>query len=667
MTLAELEALRKSPDFDKRKAAKASAADALLASPPVIPDREGDWIFYYACPSDGTTLNPVIPTNNVAANESSRKSPANHQCPKCKKIYRDERTVAAYRCSLHYAAERAVLALGEAYAYTGDDKYAVGAKRVLLTYADDYPKYPKRRDRWGRNGWLAPLGGRRYAQSLDEAVGVIKLAKAYDLTRCSPGWSEAERAHVEKNLFRTVAETLLWFNQGINNHQTWYNAGLMCIASVLGDEALVRKVLTMSGGFEFQIERSVTSDGLWYEGAMAYHHYALQAMIEIVEAGRRMGLNLHEAPKFRAMIEAPLKYAYPNGQFPAINDSDLSNIDGFREKFLWAWKTYGEETFAQACARGDTAKLRELLGEKAVPSPSLVMESAHLAGAGLVALRRGAGENVACVFVDYGEHGGGHGHPDKLNICLYAVGREWVLDPGRLTYSHPEHKTWCKQTVAHNTVALDGQSQAATTGRCLWFRNETEYAACAVESDGAYPGRTLRRYLWLNDKMLVDVFEVESSSPHQVDWVVHAIADELTPVGEPGKAEPASPGNQNGYQHLTDARRWNAKGNTVWDFQDKTGKTLRLWLHGSGPETLFAARGIGYHVEQKVPTLLRRRTADKTKFVTVFDLTGNGGFVKSVKWEEKSREVVVETLQGTVRAKVSQQSETSPEAGGLKR
>ena len=53
---------------------------------------------------------------------------------------------------------------------------------ILLKLADDYPNYPRRHDRWGRTGFWARLGGRRYSQSLDEAVGIIKLAKAYDLS-----------------------------------------------------------------------------------------------------------------------------------------------------------------------------------------------------------------------------------------------------------------------------------------------------------------------------------------------------------------------------------------------------------------------------------------------------------------------------------------------------
>ena len=100
--------------------------------------------------------------------------------------------------------------------------------------------------------------------------------------------------------------------------------------------ALVGKVLTMRGGFHDQIKRSVGSDGLWYEGTMAYHNYALQAMIEIVDAGRRLGLPLHKEPRFRKMIEAPLQCAYPNGQFPAMNDSDPSFVSSFNASFLWA-------------------------------------------------------------------------------------------------------------------------------------------------------------------------------------------------------------------------------------------------------------------------------------------------------------------------------------------
>lgn len=627
-TALELEELKKSPEFPALRDARIRDADTLLAKPCVIPDKEAQWIFYYACPDDGTALSPSKP-------------PEEHQCPKCKKVLSDERTVAAYRCTLHYAAETAALTLGEAYAYTGEEKYAVEVKRILVRLADLYGTYPGRHDRWGHSGWFAPLGGRRYAQSLDEAVGAVKLTKAYDLTRDAKAWSDTDRAHVEKDFFRATADTLLRFNQDINNHQTWYNAGLISIASVLGDEEMVGKVLTMRGGFRDQLKRSVTSDGLWYEGTMAYHNYALQAMIGIVDAGRRMGLPLHEEPGVRAMIEAPLRFAYPNGQFPAINDSDPASMANFDDSFQWAWKTWRDPLFARAWARGDAEKLRKLGVEGKPPNVGTV----NLAGAGLVRMQRGADAEAACVFVDYGPHGAGHGHPDKLNVMLYAIGREWLLDPGRLDYSHKEYKSWCRQTVAHNTVVLDGGSQNPTTGKCLWLRDQPEYAACCVESDGAYPGSMLRRCLVLTPHMMVDVFDVESSKSHTMDWVAHATSESVMPPGEMPAGTEASPGKSNGYEHLSDSKSWKEAGASTWEFKAKDGKILRLWLAASVPETIFTAKGIGYYVNELVPCLLRRREGKGTRFVSVWDWSGDGRFIQSMA--EKDGRVEIVTKEGT--------------------
>jgi len=249
----ELAVRRASPGFPEQRAKSVQAAEALVENPPELPDGPGSWIFYYANPENGNRLVPISPTE--------------HQDPATGNVFADERTRAAYRTVLHGRAEAAALTLAWAYADSGDERYAAGVRRILGKLAEDYPGYPNRHDRWGLRGWFAPLGGRRYVQSLDEAHEIIKLAKAYDLTRTASVYSDEDRTKIEKDLFRATADTLLWFNQGINNHQTWYNAGLMAIASVLGDAELARKVVTMCGGFRDQLARSVGEDGLWYEGA----------------------------------------------------------------------------------------------------------------------------------------------------------------------------------------------------------------------------------------------------------------------------------------------------------------------------------------------------------------------------------------------------------------
>jgi hypothetical protein len=618
ISLAELTALKTSPEFPAQRDAAIAAAKPLLENPLPFPDGYGGWVFDYACPDDGTPLRAITPKE--------------HECPKCKKRYSGEREVVAYRGRMHHNLDSASYDLAWAYALGGNEKFAEEVKRILLKLADDYATYPGRRDRWGHTGWLAPLGGRRYVQSLDEAVGAIELAKAYDLTNQAGSWSDAERKHVEVDFFRATADSLLRFTQP-HNHQTWYNAGLVAIASALGDGDLLMKIITMNRGVLHQLENNVGSDGLWNEGTMAYHNYALQPLIQTADMTRRLGMNLHEHPRLRAMILAPFHAAYPNGQFPAINDSDRADIHMIDWAIAWAEKTYGE--------RSGVASLK--------------LRSESLADVGLAILRMGEGTNAVCTFLDYGPHGGGHGHFDKLNLMLYANGREWLLDPGRLTYSHKEYHTWVKTTAAHNTITLDGRSQAATTGKLLWLKEGEGWAGCAAECGDAYEAAVLRRYLLLTPTFLIDVCDVNAARATQIDWFAHALSDRLIAVdGLEGK--PKSPGSADGYQHLSDGLAYQVKPVTRWDFI--AGKNvLRLWVTGPEAEEIFSANGIGYTVDQKVPCLIRRQVAARARFVTVFDLTNNGRVINRLQAESNAeREPVVklETAQGNWRIQFDQ-------------
>ncbi len=613
ITQSEFAKLKAQPDFATKRDAAIKAGEALLAAPVQLPDNFAEWIFYYACADDGTPLKAL--------------NPQEHQCPKCGKIFTDERTRAAYRTTLHYACEAATQTLGWAYLYSGDERFAVEVKRILLTLAAQYPSYPPRHDRWGGKGEDARWGGRRYVQSLDEGVGIIKLAKGYDLTRTAATWTPSEKTLVERDLFGLTAQTLLHFNQDINNHQTWYNAGLMAIASVCGDAALVNKVLTMRGGYYDQLNRSLGRDGLWYEGAMVYHAYALQAMREIVDAGRRLHLPLHKEPKLRAMLLGPINAAYPNGAFPVINDSDPVNINIFNDDFAWAREVFQEPGFATTKAS---------------------TQSIDLPDAGLAILRQGEGEGANSVFLDYGLHGAGHGHFDKLNITLYANGREWLLDPGRIGYNHKEYLSWAKHTAAHNTVSLGGKNQRPTLGRLLWLQNGEGFSAAAAESDGAYLDSVLRRYLLLTPGFLADVFEVEGNEVQQTDWLTHAVAAALKPVDELGASVSQSPGSEFGYQHYTEVQKWDTAKTTQWDFlaDDKKPDALRLrmWILDNEPQELFSTFGIGNSVNQKTPTLIRRRSVKNTRFVTLYDLSGQGNGIVAAKWDGKT--LVVQTPQG---------------------
>lgn len=647
ITASQLAKIKASPDFPAIKAAAIAAADPLVAKPVTLPEGYGSWIFYYCNPENGVQLQPISLTE--------------HKDPTTGKIFTDDRTIAAYRCILHGELEHAAVKLGWAYAYTGDEKYAAQVKRIFMKLAADYETYPKRLDRWGRTGFLAPLGGRRYVQSLDEAVGMTRLAKGYDLTRTSKVFSDDDRKLIEDKFFRATADTLLWFNQDINNHQTWYDAGLVCIAATLADEKLLDKVLTMRGGFFDQLNRSIGSDGLWYEGAMAYHNYALQALIEQVDVGRRLGLPLHEQPKFKLMFTGPIRAAYPNGQVPAINDSDPGSISNFNQAWAWAWETYREPFFAQALASGDQAKLDAMLGSAAGVKAQwpMKMKSESLTDAGLAVLRMGEGAKATCAFIDYGPHGGGHGHFDKLNLMLFAGGREWLLDCGRIGYTHEEYKTWVKTTAAHNTVSIGGRVQQGTTGKLVYLQEEDDFSAAVTQCDTAFLATNLRRHVLLTEEFLVDIYDVAADGSNQIDLFAHCVASKLEPAaqGLPAAA-PMKLGDANGYQHLTEGMVRKMDGDSAWDFVEGTQR-LRVWLAGSPGEQLFTCNGIGYHVKQKTPTLVRRRQADKTRFVAVYDLSGDASFVKKITAEKGDKpSVTIDTAKGVFVVEFGEASAT---------
>lgn len=629
-TVAELDAVRAAPDFAKTRDAAVARADRYLAKLPMMPDGWSNWTFYYACGDDGTRLNAL--------------SFDRHECPKCKKVYTDERTVTAYRYVLNYECENASLALAWAYAYTGDDKYALPVRRYLLKLADMYPTLTVYRDRWGRSGILAPLGGRRYAQILDEAYGAVHYAKAYDMTRNSPVWSDELRERVEDRFFRQTIETLLKHNMDVSNHQTWYNAGLISIASVLADAKLVQRVLTMRGGVLDQLQRSVLDDGLWYEGTMAYHNYALSPMIEIADAARRMGIDLYTHPRLKLFILGPINAMYPDGSFPVTNDSDPANLRMFTWAYEWAWKTYREPVFAQAAAMGDTKKLAEMLGTDAKVEWPPAPTSRVLEASGFAMLRQGEGPAASCAVIDFGPHGGGHGHFDKLELLLFANGREWFLDPGRIDYSHKEYQTWVKHTAAHNTVVLGGASQMPHTGKMLFFQPEVSKCgavtdrgvAFGAESTGGYTGSTLRRRIYVNSRFVVDVFDVTAAAHTQIDWLMHASAERVeSPAGATLK-DIASLGDRDGYPHLTSVKQWFlAPGAQAWAYAQ--GKALLpAWLVVGANETVFTCNGIGYNVSQLTPTIVRRVSGSKARFISVYDLGGDRGAVTGVTTRDRN-------------------------------
>jgi len=385
--------------------------------------------------------------------------------------------------------------------------------------------------------------------------------------------------------------------------------GLIC-----GDEELLREAVYGPKGYHSQLKGSLTSDGIWFEGTIAYHFYALQAMEAIVDGTRRVGWDLARDTRLREMFTGPMQMAYPNGQFPAINDGDYATLRSYRGHYRWAHRVFGDPLFESlAQGKANTSGLK----------------SGALKGAGIVALRKGAGKKAVCVMLDYGEHGAHHGHPDKLNLMVCALGRELVPDPGRLTYSVPEHITWSRQTVAHSTVVVDGKSQKPREGELLFFEDRDEYAVCLATGGKSYPGVEQRRFLLATGDFLIDAFALKADREIQMDWILHGMGAQDLSVASRDLKTPL--GAENGYQHLTELKQVESASAFHADWKQPGNRFYRVNCSGDEESELFIGNGIGYNLQQKVPFLIRRRNANAACFVTVHDLTGDGGWLRTLE------------------------------------
>jgi len=564
-----------------------------------IPDRGGQWSHWYACQSDGARLRP--------------KGPTEHVCPKCGAVYKGEPYDSVPVTGVHSDLAKAAQQLGLAYALTQDKTYADKAFEILLGYADRYQNYPLH----DRNGGQARSAGRVLSQTLEEAIWLIPICCAYDCIYDSGSLGEAQRRKIETQLIRPAVEVIRRNKSGLSNWQSWHNAGLGAAALCLRDQALLEEVLNGPDGFQFQMANSVTADGFWYEGSWGYHFYALSAHVHLAEMAARAGIDLWQNPRLKSLFDAPLRFMMPNGRLPAFHDAHETSPFQPRlyESALAHW---GDANYAWVLAKGRDAQAALLYGRPTIPEVDAPkVESVNFTSAGFAVLRSGQRPESLYFALDYGPHGGGHGHPDKLSFVFYGLGRVLAPDPGCVAYGLKVHRGWYKQTVAHNTIAVDQASQEPCTGRCVFFARSPRWQAVRAAADEAYQGVQMTRLAVLAEDYVVLIDELAGRERRAYDWIYHNYG-RLQLDAELKLADQAEPlGNDAGYQYLTQVRRGRSKGQwgATWELEDKK---LRLeMLGGPANEEVIAAVGVGTTPKEEVPMVIARRQETSAVYAAV--------------------------------------------------
>lgn len=457
---------------------------------------------------------------------SDMEPAAEYSCPACGKKYSGERFDAAVLCFHHHQLANAALHLAVAYGIERDRKYSDKAAEILRKYADVYP-----------GPHTSATAGGILMQSLNEAMWIIPLAQAYDLIYDSGSLTDADRKHIEGRLFRPAAEGIMHCGTS-GNWGSWHLSAVGVVGFAIRDAAMVEFALK---AFQAQIARDLGDDGLWPESVHCYHFFPLQAFIFFTEASERAGIDLYNweakpGKSLKSMFTAPLEYMYPNFQLPAINDGwyaawlPLNLYEVARRQcddpaFAWALDT-GYEVEAEGrknvsdrslIGLGGPPLYGFLLGPEKPEKPAApVFAGTNFDHFGLCTLRN---ENAMLTF-HYGRFLG-HGHPDKLSFTLYANNTLLAPDYGTPGYGS-EILSWYKSTASHNTVMVDGKSQAGSKENAIdvFFAGKVAQFAQATAKE-VYPGVTHTRKILLIGNACFIVDDLASTQAHQYDWLIH--------------------------------------------------------------------------------------------------------------------------------------------------
>ena len=558
---------------------------------------------------------------------------------------------------------------GLVYQLTKDERYAIFVRDMLMEYQVLYPGlglHPMQKNQ-------AP--GKIFWQGLNESVWLVYTIQAYD---CIFDFlSKEERHTIEENLFRKVVkffteEDSYSFDR-VHNHGTWAVAGVGMTGMVLGDSMMIEKALYStkldgSGGFLRQMDELFSPDGYYGEGPY-YQRYALMPFILFAQAleNNRPDLKIFEY-KDGVLVKAVntvLQLTNSNGDFYPINDaikekSWLTPELIFGTNIVFALTENGylldvAKNHGKVMISAEGLKVARSIANGEAESFSreamVIRDGENGDRGGLALLRLGENEDQSSVLFKFSSQGMGHGHFDRLEFLLYDKGQEIIPDYGAARFLNvvakeggrylPENKTWAKQTVAHNTVVVNRQSdfgenlkEAEAHSPQLIFAELEDEAIQIVSATDAYCyesavlNRTLAFFELDGRRYLVDLFNIKNETTANYDLPIYfngQLLDFNFPYTKLTKYMVL--GEENGYQHLlVEARADDLPATSKVSWMNGKGFYTMSALTDPGAEfyiTRLGANDPDFNLRAQSGMMLRYPKSKDIKLLTVIEIHGN--------------------------------------------
>lgn len=563
---------------------------------------------------------------------------------------------------------------GILYNITGDAKYALLVKKMLLKYAVLNPTLKKHPQA------TSSSPGHIFWQALNDANWLVYTGMAYDLIYNS--LSATERTTIEQGAFKPEVDFFTkdlagWFDL-IHNHGVWACAGVGIAGIATGNKDWVDMALYGTdkkgkSGFIAQMNGLFSPDGYYTEGPY-YVRYAILPYYLFANALNHARPELkifqHRDNILQKALLAGLQQTNLDGTFFPLNDA-MKEKDFTSNELVSAiniaWDVYGKnEGFLTVAKKQD-----RVLINKGGASIAAAIESTKNTPAyfpyktieytdgvkgdegGVSFLRNGKAKNTTTLIYKYTSHGLSHGHFDKLNINLFDKGNEILSDYGSVRFIGveqkyggrylPENKTYAEQTIAHNTITVDEttqfngkeeESQKYHSDKLFSDIKNKNLLAVSAKEDNAYEGVHLQRNIYMlqlpdGRKFIADIFNAASKEKHQYDLPFQysgtVISTSFKYDANTKKQEVL--GKKNGYQFLWKEAEAAVKDPLIqFTFLNKnTYYSISSAADTAGATLFFTRTGANdpnFNLRREPAFIIRKSGMDKA-FISMIEIHGN--------------------------------------------
>lgn len=488
-------------------------------------DGRATWNLYYYCPEHGVRLT------------WDRDKPLSHCCPVDGKEFTGEPYDGAWWRWMNGLNAKACYDLGLLWQITKEPLYLEKVTAILLEYAKYYPDY----EIHGGIPYNGP--GKANAQTLCEANCHIDMARGYDFIR--EALSAEQQAVIEMRLLREGAEFLMEYRTPqLHNHEMKINATVGVIGLILDDSRYLDFALNTDYGLHYQLNHGCLGEGMWFEGSIHYHYYALQALMNFEKIACNTPYSVASNPNYLKLLTFPLSLVMNSGAFPRLNDCIAGQEQlTHAHIFEFAYRQTPCEPFArmlssiyQNIERDNIDAL--LYGVDTLPEATpLACHTVHAKEAGISLVYDDKQDNA--LLLKHAPYGGEHDHYDRLGMILTRAGKEILPDLGTTGYGAELHYGYYKNSATHNTLVVNQKNQSPINPTLLAYQQSDTLTVIDTQVDWSEPEaqvdshtlehwdskayqdvRFRRTLLWLGDAA-IELNRIDNPHQQQLDLTYH--------------------------------------------------------------------------------------------------------------------------------------------------